>query len=73
MDRLALLIGMAAGSFYIYTEMNKKEGEEETTTDDDDDDGGDTFQRLDRGLTYRLLKEAHKEVTDFDALTDADL
>ena len=74
MERLGLLIGMAAGGFYLYSKIQKQQ----TTSGDDGTtdltgQGTDAFQHLDRVLAYRLLKEAHEEVEDFDALTDTDL
>ena len=82
MDRFGILIGIAAGGFYLYTEIQKKSEEAEkkkgglidlTGESDEDDTRGSAFQHMDRVLAYRLLKEAHEEVADFDALTDAEL
>ena len=79
MERLALLVGMAAGGFYLYTEIQKQQEEaaeaEEAEGGQTDitGEGVDAFKKIDRVLAYRLLKEAHSEVEDFDALTDADL
>ena len=72
MEKLGLLIGMAAGGFYLYNEMEKNK-EEGTGQTDITGEGTDVFQKIDRVLAYRLLKAAHEEVTDFDVLTDTDL
>ena len=62
MERLGLLIGMAAGGFYIYNEIQKKqqEGTEEDETGQTDitGEGTDAFKKIDRVLAYKLLKAA---------------
>jgi len=54
-------------------ELSEPEVDEETGQTDLTGGGEHIFQKLDRTFAYRLLREAHTEVDDFSALTDANL
>ena len=79
MDNLALPIGISAGGVFLYNEYQKNhkpetkpaEGLEEQA--DIASEGSGIFSQTLRTLAYRILRETYATVTDFDALTDADL
>ena len=78
MDNLALLIGIGAGGYYMWNEYQKKQSgsdatENEAGQTDITGAGTSVFSQASRTLAYRILRETHATVTDFDVLTDADL
>ena len=81
MDNLALLITMGAGGLYMWNEYQKKQAgsdtapatENEAGQTDITGAGASVFSQASRTLAYRILRETHATVSDFDVLTDADL